>query len=117
MKSGTKKVFELSESGLYYLDASAELARSKSAAIVLVDTVEDNKTSYTNAEFDRAKQARKLQTTIGRPSTRDFIKIVSNNLLPNCPVTKQDIMAAEDLFGPDIRNLKKARQCVAPQGQ
>ena len=26
MKSGTKKVFELSKSGLYYLDASAELA-------------------------------------------------------------------------------------------
>ena len=47
MKSGTKKVFELSESGLFYLHASAELARSKSAATVLVNTVEDNKTSDT----------------------------------------------------------------------
>ena len=61
MKSATKKVFELSESGLYYLDASAELARSKSAATGLVNTVEDNKTSNTNAGFVCAKQARKLQ--------------------------------------------------------
>ena len=54
-------MFELSESGLYYLDASAELARSKSAATGLVNTVEDNKTSNTNAGFVCAKQARKLQ--------------------------------------------------------
>ncbi len=43
---------------------------------------------------------------IGRPSTRDFIKIVQMNLLPNCPITTKDIMAAEDIFGPNLGSLK-----------
>ena len=106
LKSGTEKVFELSKTGLYYLDAAAERARSETAATVLVNTVDDNKTRYTKAEFDRAKLARELQTKIGRPTTRNFIKYVTNNLLPNCPVTKRDIEAAEDIFGPDVGRLK-----------
>ena len=32
--------------------------------------------------------------------------IVNHNLLPNCPVTQRDIMAAEDIFGPGIGSLK-----------
>jgi hypothetical protein len=106
LKSGRKKVFEKSEFGLYYLDAAAERARSGSAATVLVNTVEDNKTRYTKAECDRAALARDLQIKIGRPSTRDFIKYVTKNLLPNCPVTKRDIEAAEAIFGPDVGSLK-----------
>jgi hypothetical protein len=43
---------------------------------------------------------------IGRPSTKDFIRIVLGNQLPNCPVNKADILAAEDIFGPDIGSLK-----------
>ena len=43
---------------------------------------------------------------IGRPSTRDFIKIVDNNLLPNCPITSRDIRNAEIIFGPDVGTLK-----------
>jgi Reverse transcriptase (RNA-dependent DNA polymerase) len=106
-EDGTKKIFVMSDLGLYYLDAAASLkARSESVATVLVNTVDQNKTKYTNAEVDRAQQARALQTKIGRPSTRDFIKIVTNNLLPNCPVTKRDIMIAEDIFGPDVGSLK-----------
>jgi hypothetical protein len=96
MEGGAKKVFNKSEHGLYYLDAAP--ARAESAAAVLVNTVDDNKTRYTNTEIARAKQARELQTKIGRPSTRHFIEIVSTNLLPNCPVTKRDIEAAEDIF-------------------
>lgn len=50
--------------------------------------------------------ARKIQTMIDRLSTRDFKWIVENNLLPNCPITKQDIVDAEKIFGPDIGSLK-----------
>ena len=31
---------------------------------------------------------------------------MNNNLLPDCPVTKADIMAAEDIFGPEVGILK-----------
>ena len=107
LPSGRKKVFVKSEFGLYYLDAAAERAKTRSEATVLVvNTVKDNQTRYTKAECDRAALARELQIKIGRPSTRDFIKYVNNNLLPNCPVTKRDIEAADDIFGPDVGSLK-----------
>jgi len=116
-EDGTKKVFNQSKHGLYYLD-SASTARSESTestGAVLVNTVDENKSRYTNAEVDRAKEARALQTKIGRPNTRDFIKIVNNNLLPRCPVTKRDIMAAEDIFGPDVGSLKGKTVRRSPQ--
>ena len=47
-----------------------------------------------------------MQIKIGRPSTRDYIKIIKENALPNCPVTKADIKAAEYIFGQDIGALK-----------
>ncbi|KAI2499082.1 Reverse transcriptase (RNA-dependent DNA polymerase) [Fragilaria crotonensis] len=48
----------------------------------------------------------RVQKIIGRPSTRTFMSIVEKNLLPNCPVTRDDIIAAERIFGPDIGSLK-----------
>ena len=37
---------------------------------------------------------------------RDYIRYVENNLIPNCPVTRRDIVAAKHIFGPDIGSLK-----------
>jgi hypothetical protein len=39
-------------------------------------------------------------------STKDFLRIVARNQLPNCPITRDDILVAEDIFGPDIGSLK-----------
>lgn len=50
--------------------------------------------------------ARELQIKIGCPSTKQFICIVTSNQLPNCPVTRADIIVAEHIFGPDIGSLK-----------
>ena len=50
--------------------------------------------------------ARKIQKIIGRPSTHTFIKIVENNLFPTCPITCDEIIAAERIFGPDVGSLK-----------
>lgn len=72
----------------------------------LVKTVAENKIKHTNADYSQAVLARKLQIKIGRPSTKDFICIVTSNLLPNCPVMKADILAEEDIFFLDVRALK-----------
>jgi hypothetical protein len=34
------------------------------------------------------------------------MKIVENNLLPYCPIARKDIMAAENIVGPDVGLLK-----------
>jgi hypothetical protein len=94
-------VFEFKQSpvGLYFLDTNHK-------EMVLVNTVADNKTNYTNQDYLKAMQARQLQIMIGWPSTKHFIKIVTSNQLPNCPITRADILAAKHILGPDVGSLK-----------
>jgi len=96
-------VFKFIESndGLYYLNTSKH-----AKGFALVSTVANLKAKYTNADYLRAKRARDLQIKIGRPSTKDYVKIVTSNQLPNCPVTRADTAAADHIFGPDVGSLK-----------
>ena len=100
---GTTFEFKESPTGLYYMDAETQVQKQ---AQVHVNTVADNKSSYSNTDYLRALAARKLQIKIGNPTAREFIKIASRNLLANCPITRDDIQAAEDIFGPDVGGLK-----------
>jgi hypothetical protein len=72
----------------------------------LINTVDNNKSNYTQRDYSRAVLARKIQKMMGRPSTKNFLRYVDNNLLPNCPITRKDILAAEHIFGPDVGSLK-----------
>ena len=91
--------------GLHYLDTKAE------SGVTLVNAVADNWSKYTNEDYLHSVQARKLQIKIGRPSLKDFLKIVADNHMPNCPVTKENIMAAEHIFGPKVGGLKGKMTC------
>jgi hypothetical protein len=88
-------------SGLHYYDAADD-----QRGLVFINTVAETRGKYSNDDFQRAVQARKIQALIGRPSVRDYIKIIENGHLPNCPITREDIIAAEDIFGPDVGCLK-----------
>ena len=44
--------------------------------------------------------------TVGHPSDKDFIRSLKGSSLPNCPVTPQDVVIANKLFGPDVGELK-----------
>jgi len=35
------------------------------------------------------------------------MKIVANNELPNCPISRRDTVAADAIFGPDLGSLKR----------
>jgi len=95
----TKRVFNPSKKGLFYSCVNNNVA--------LVTTVEDNINKYTIREYSYAKKARDLQNIIGRPSTQDLINYVDKNLIPNCPVTRQDLLRAEDIFRPNIGSVKE----------
>ena len=104
---GTVRVFRQSSKGLYYLDTKTDYEESRdSNEVNLINTVADNGTKYSQRDYSKAELARKIQTIIGRPSTKTFLSIVNKNLLPNCPVTRADIIAAEQIFGPDVGSLK-----------
>jgi hypothetical protein len=99
---GTVFKFRQSDSGLYFYD----LASNKCKGAVMIDTVASKKSRDTNEDYSRAVLARQLQIRVGRPSTKDFLCIVARNQLPNCPITRDNILAAEDIFGLDIGSLK-----------
>eukprot|EP00978_Attheya_sp_CCMP212_P017338 scaffold46123_cov48-Attheya_sp.AAC.1 len=94
--NGMTRVFKESDRGLYFMDVTPN-----ETGAVLVNTVAGNKSNFSNIDYSRAVLARQIQTTIGRPSTRTFMNIIAKNLLVNCPITRRDIKAAEEIFGPD----------------
>ena len=98
---GNVRVFTQSRKGLYYLRTERDIG-----GVSLVNTVANNATNYSKRDYAKAKLAPQIQRIIGRPSTRTFLSIVEKNLLPNCPVTCDDIIAAEHIFGPDLGALK-----------
>jgi hypothetical protein len=51
-------------------------------------------------------KARQTQKRIGRPSTKRYIELANGGRILNCDVTGQDIINAEDIFGPDVGSLK-----------
>lgn len=76
------------------------------AETALVNTVAENKARYSKRDYARAELARSVHNIIGRPALQDYLQIIDGNLLPNCPVTRADIKAAEDIFGPNLGCLK-----------
>jgi hypothetical protein len=68
--------------------------------------VDDRKKEYTKREYRDAMLARRVQNIIIFPSVQTYNKIVDSNLLANCPVTHQDILAADHILGKNISALK-----------
>jgi hypothetical protein len=73
--NGNTQVFQQSSRGVYYIVTQA-------TGIALVNTVEDNKSIFTNHDYSRALLVCTIQKTIGRPSNCTFLKIIKNKLLP-----------------------------------
>jgi hypothetical protein len=100
---GKTFLFKESERGLYYIDTVNNVHQD---GVLMVNTVSNKKDNYTNEDYQQAVKARELQIKIGRPSYKDFIRIITERMLPNCPIKKADVVAAEDIFGPDVGSLK-----------
>jgi len=105
--NGTTRQFVESEQGLHCLDMSKQ---KKSADIdigaALVTTAADKKSDCTVKICKNAELAHRIQNTTGHPSLRDFLRTVEKNQLVNCPVSRPDMVAADDLFGPNLGSLR-----------
>ena len=60
---------------------------------------------YTRCTYERAQAARRLQNIIMRPASHHMSNVAISHLR-NCPVTKEDVWAADDIFGPNLGSLK-----------
>jgi len=99
---GTTRHFRESDRGLYFMNINDD---SESGG-VLVNTVEDNKSKCTQSDYLCAVLARKIQGGVGHPSLRTFVEIVDKKKLKNCPIIRQDVAAAEHVFGLDVPGLQ-----------
>lgn len=110
LANGRIRNFVDSSHGLYYSDYS----KHKEEATVLVNSVDFNKTKYSKRNYLHAVEDRLLQHIIGGPSFKYFCNIVKNNQLRNCPVTVEDIIDGEDIFGKILKVLKGRKNRLKP---
>ena len=111
---GKEFVFQESDGGLHYLDTTLPHGEHQHGHVFYINTVHDNKKNFTNNDYLRAVRARELQVMVGRPSDKEFIKILKTSSLPNCPVSPRDVLIANELFGPDVGSLKGKTTHRAP---
>ena len=64
----------------------------------MVQTVKENKKYFSERAYKRAVEARRLYQIIGTQSLKDYKAIVQSNLIKNCPVTLDNIKAAERIL-------------------
>ena len=69
-------------------DTNADTGNCRNKAIdCLVTTVEENCKGYSQRQFLRAKEARKLYHILGCPTVENMKHIIRQNIIKNCPVS------------------------------
>jgi hypothetical protein len=77
-----------------------------SRSTILINAAAENKAEHAVDDYNRAEKARAMQRRIGRPNPSRFMELAGRGRIKNCEVTRQDIMNAEDVFGPERGSLK-----------
>ena len=95
----TKYIFHESYDGLYYHEVN-------STQQIYITTVTENKQKYSQNDVKRADGVRALQKIIGHPTARQLSYLLDHHLIPNSPFTSHDVRRAEQIYGPDLGNLK-----------
>ena len=92
--------FRQSKRDLYYTDMSNR------GTFMILATVEEKKPNYLYQECNRACAERNLQETTWNTSTKDILYMINKIIIPNQPITCDDLKAANDMFGTIIRSLR-----------
>jgi hypothetical protein len=95
--------FKPSSRGLHYHDISDP---SSNIELMLVNTVRENFEGYTRHDVVRDREARRIQGMIANLTEREFAGMVREKLLTNCPITVRNVENSNQIFGPDLANLR-----------
>ena len=87
--------------GLYHYNLNTEDGGLWS----FITTVTGKADKYTHRAIQRARAARRFQNIIMRPGARQLMDVAVTHL-KGCPLTKADVQAAEDIYGPNLGALK-----------
>jgi hypothetical protein len=107
-RDGTTIQFEPTGSGLYKHELPSDTSVVNSMWSMLtnsVSTVSDKAANYSKRAYQRAVEARRLQNILMRPASRKYKEVILD-YLKDAKVTRADIAAAEDIFGPNVGALQ-----------
>jgi hypothetical protein len=92
--------FKMHASGLHYYDPN------DGDFVLNIKTVAENKMGYTKRQLKGAELARTLYANLGYPSMKDYKWVIQSNQIKDCPVTVDDVVAANKIWGKDIAAIK-----------
>ena len=101
--NGNPLVFIPTHNGLYCYTLSNE--ETINSIWAMISMVEGNADKYTKHDYCRAIEACRFQNVIMWPGDQELMD-TSIQHLKDCLITQQDIMAATDIFGPNLGSLK-----------
>jgi hypothetical protein len=94
--------FRMHESGLHYYDPRTR----KTERMSFINTVAENKTSFSKQQIKAAEVTRSLYRTLDCLSMKDFKWIIQSHQIKDNPVTVQDVEVAISIWGKNISALK-----------
>ena len=107
--------------GLYYIDTSNEFQQGKTVqfaekvedheehkhgTVLEVETVLENKSTFSKQDVHKAELARELQHITGHVSKKQLIEIAIKNQLKNSPITPRDVRPMIEILGLSVPGLK-----------
>ena len=110
--NGQQQKFTPLGKGLYKWEHTMDPAEDN-LCWLFVTTVCGQIDHYTQSAYEHAQPARRLQNIIMRPASHHMSDIAISHI-PNCPISKEDVQAADDIFGPNLWSLK-GKDSLAPK--
>jgi hypothetical protein len=100
---------------LVYIEADNKITTSSDKGFVMVNTPRANFEGYFKCDIEKTQEARCLQGMIVNPTEHDFVGMVHEKLITNCPVTIFNIQNANRIFGPNLANLRGKMTRTKPE--
>ena len=88
--------------GVYVCDLKPERVKGT----VLVTTAVKNEAMFSPREVKAARGVRELMMIRGLTSMSEMQRLLMSGAILNCPYTEQDVVRAQQIYGPDIASLK-----------
>jgi hypothetical protein len=61
---------------------------------------------FTRCKVEEAQEACKVQAMLGHPTDRDFLGMVRDSMISNCPMTANAVTNAHQIFAPDLAGIR-----------
>jgi hypothetical protein len=74
--------------------------------VLNINTVAENKMGYTKRKLKGAELARTMYANLGYPSMKDYKWVIQSNQIKDCPVTVDDVVSTNKIWGKDIAAIK-----------